>query len=160
MAFIYVLCPFLCASLFFKVVTLMGCYKGHPVPCAYIVMSSKIGDLYEAVFNKIKALAPAMEPVNIMSDYEGGLFKGMKKVFGNARFSGCVFHYKKAAFKRIQDPRSQLLPYYNNRTYPAVGRILRTFLGLCYLKPEDMKPTMKDLRQVTDQFDMLWGKIV
>ena len=55
-------------------------------------MSGKTCLLYDAVFLKIRSLAPQFNPETSVSDFEISLYSSIKFVFGS-NLQGCLFHY-------------------------------------------------------------------
>ena len=78
------------------------------MPLAYIILNSKSEEIYNEVFYKIIQLIKyhtnlkSFEDIKIMSDFEIGLRKAIKKNFELCLLDGCYFHYCKAIWKKIK----------------------------------------------------------
>ena len=64
-------------------------------------MSGKTRLLNDAVFLKIRSLAPQFNPETSVSDFEIALYSSIKFVFGS-NLQGCLFHYRQSLYRRWQ----------------------------------------------------------
>ena len=69
------------------------------IPVFYVLMSGKTRLLYDAVFLKIRSLAPQFNPETSVSDFEIALQSSIKFVFGS-NFQGCLFHYRQSLYRK------------------------------------------------------------
>lgn len=76
--------------------------KDQIVPAIHILLTSKTFHLYEAVFHKIRSLAPNFDPKTVHTDYEAGLKKAFSSVFNGITISGCHFHMAQAVFNKVK----------------------------------------------------------
>jgi hypothetical protein len=74
-------------------------------------MKSKKESAYERCFNEIKKYINKI-PKNIIIDYEKGLFNALKTTFPLSNFTGCLFHYGQAVWRKLCS--LGLNYYYNN----------------------------------------------
>ena len=71
------------------------------IPVFYGLMSGKTRLLYDAVFLKIRSLAPQFNPEASVSNFEIALYSSIKFVFGS-NLQGCVFHYRQSLNRKWQ----------------------------------------------------------
>ena len=64
-------------------------------------MSSKTRLLYDAVFLKIRSLAPQFNPETSVSHFEIALYSFIKFVFSST-LQGCLFHYRQSLYRKWQ----------------------------------------------------------
>ena len=89
---------------FTQVFNILISYKGVVLPVFHILMTGKPYGLYQKVFNRLANLFPKFKPVFINTDFEGAMFKAIKKTFPRAMTTGCWFHYCKAVLRAINGP--------------------------------------------------------
>ena len=89
---------------FTQVFNILVSYKGVVLPIFHILMTGKPYGLYQKVFNRLADLCPNFRPVFINTDFEGALFKAIKKTFPKALTTGCSFHYCRAILRAINGP--------------------------------------------------------
>lgn len=63
-------------------------------------MNRKTPECYMAVFRFIEKKLLKLEPFIVMTDYEDGLRKAVKKCWPNVSIRGCWWHYKRAVHKK------------------------------------------------------------
>ena len=69
------------------------------IPVFSVLISGKTL-LYDAVFLKIRSLAPQFNPETSVSDFEIALCSSIKFVFGS-NLQGCLFHYRQSLSKMV-----------------------------------------------------------
>ena len=74
---------------------------GTIIPVFYVLMSGKTRLLYDAVFLKIRSLAPHLNPETSVSDFEIALYSSIKFVFGS-NLQGCLFRYRQSLYRKWQ----------------------------------------------------------
>ncbi|KAK3909688.1 hypothetical protein KUF71_017303 [Frankliniella fusca] len=68
----------------------------HVIPLVRVLMRKRTKEAYLAALEKIKSLAPRLNPQKIMTDYESAEQWALGRAFPNAELHGCLFHYSKA----------------------------------------------------------------
>ncbi|KAK3931273.1 Dihydroorotase-like protein [Frankliniella fusca] len=68
----------------------------HVIPLVRVLMRKRTKEAYLAALEKIKSLAPRLNPQKIMTDYESAEQWALGRAFLNAELHGCLFHYSKA----------------------------------------------------------------
>ena len=68
-------------------------------PVFFVLKSGKTRLLYDAVFLKIRSLAPQFNPEPSVSDFEIDFFSSIKFVFGS-NLQGCLFHYRQSLYRK------------------------------------------------------------
>ena len=69
-------------------------YRGHTFVIVKALMTHKSGTLYNAVFERVKALLPdSVKPDYVLSDYETALQNGLSFIFPDSVVVGCWFHF-------------------------------------------------------------------
>ena len=124
-----------------QVLNILADYNGHAVLLFTIVMTSRRLQLYEKVLDFIKIKYPNFKPAQLMADYEASMRNALKSRFPSARLYGCRFHFSKAVFAKIKNV-FRLGPYLRprgNKTQQQLSNLVREYLALPLLKPEDMK---------------------
>ena len=71
------------------------------IPVFHVLMSGKTRILYDAVFLKIRSLAPQFNLEISVSDFEIALYSSIKFVFGS-NLQGCLFHYRQSLYRNWQ----------------------------------------------------------
>lgn len=59
-------------------------------------MTRKTADCYASVFKFVEENIFKLEPLEIMTDFEDGMRKGIKIVYPNVVLRGCWFHFNQA----------------------------------------------------------------
>lgn len=72
-------------------------------------------------------------PDRIMCDFEAGAINAAKTVYPNAIISGCLFHFGKAFFRKIQTLPHLLTDYNNNED---IRKALRCLQALAFVPVE------------------------
>ena len=124
-----------------QVLNILADYNGHAVLLFTIVMTSRRVQLYEKVLDFIKMKYPNFKPAQLMADYEASMRNALKSRFPSARLYGCRFHFSKAVFAKIKNV-FRLGPYLRprgNKTQQQLSNLVREYLALPLLKPEDMR---------------------
>lgn len=144
-------------------------YKNDVFPIAYIAMSDKKTETYEAVFIYIQNYVFEMEPSAFMTDFEGGLRKALRKCFICAKLHTCWYHYTAAVRKRFR--RLQMTKLIKNNA--DARTIYKKLLSLPLLPPDDIvkgyelikeeakkKLLKKQFEKIFLYFQRFWLKIV
>jgi len=110
-------------------------FKNVVIPVVSALMESKNQGLYEAVFQKIKELAPNFLPQNLMADFELGMQNSLKKVWNDGDVRGCRFHFGQALMRKIGNLKL-IKDYRSNR---LVRKWLRKSMAMCTLPSEKIQ---------------------
>lgn len=73
------------------------------MPLVYIVTTDKTRKTYDEIFNTLKGLAPALNPQDVMLDFEKQAMLSVQAVFKDANVHGCFFHFAQNVWRHIQD---------------------------------------------------------
>ena len=66
------------------------------VPVAYVLMTERTESAYATLFNRLSQYIGEKRTFHVNVDFELGVIKAIKRVFPQARISGCYFHFVKA----------------------------------------------------------------
>lgn len=92
-------------------------------------MSNRTADCYSAVFNFIESHVFALEPTEIITDFEAGMRSAINSVYQGVTLRGCWFHYccaiKRMALKlglrnEIKTIQQARFIYYNLMSLPLL----------------------------------------
>ena len=111
------------------------------IPVAFVDMSRRRAIDYIKVFRSLKKLAPNMKVEEIVSDFERGLWKAVRRVFPDVSMRGCAFHFTQSVFKRIK--RLGLSGSYKRNK--AVHRLCRKLMTLHLLPYQKIPRVFKQL---------------
>ena len=93
------------------------------VPVFYVLMSSKTRLSYDAVFLKIRPLAPQFNPETSVSEFEIALYSSIRFVFGS-NLQGCLFHYRQSVYRKWQLREGILRRRYRRKMSKASHKII------------------------------------
>lgn len=48
---------------------------------------------YDALFERVKDLAPGLNPTRLHSDFEPALINSLRRAFPNSDIAGCLWHH-------------------------------------------------------------------
>uniref|UniRef100_A0A0P4VXE0 MULE transposase domain-containing protein n=1 Tax=Scylla olivacea TaxID=85551 RepID=A0A0P4VXE0_SCYOL len=82
--------------------TIFGRFGDNFLPMFHVLMTSRQGELYTAVLDRIKSQLPGLDPTIVHSDFEVAIHNAIGTVFPSARLLGCWFHHNQAVFRTIQ----------------------------------------------------------
>jgi len=117
-------------------------------PVGYVIMSGRSTEDYEVIFRHFKSLRPRVK--EIVMDFEPAEWKGLKRVFPRGvKLRGCLFHYRKAIFKKMVN-LGFLDDYHTNR---AVSIIVKKLMALPCLPLRHIVPAFRQLRRTVDAAD-------
>ncbi|RWS19306.1 uncharacterized protein B4U80_05358, partial [Leptotrombidium deliense] len=112
--------------------------------------------------NWIASIGFAFKPEEIMIDYEQAMIKAINKVFPNTRVRGCLFHYRQAIYRHVQE--CGLSRAYNDaRSFEEgdnetntneVKRTVRRFLGLPFLPIAEIEEAHTEMMEHIDLNDV------
>lgn len=92
-----------CPRGFVQLYTVSAVVDHCAVPCVYGLLPNKEQATYTRFFEAIRNnIGPNWYPIRIMSDFETASIAAANYVFPNAIQSGCLFHFGKALYRRIQ----------------------------------------------------------
>ncbi len=77
--------------------TLHGWYKNEMYHCASFLLPDKTEKSYEFLLNQLKQYNPKI----IIGDFEQAIINASAKIFPNAQYLGCYFHYTKCLWRNI-----------------------------------------------------------
>lgn len=69
-------------------------------PVFYILMTRRTTECYTALFQFIEKKIFKMEPAEIITDFEGGIRKAIKKCYKRTTLRGCWYHFCAALRKK------------------------------------------------------------
>jgi len=74
------------------------------IPLAFVLMSHRRTQDYEAVFRAILEQLPDGHQVNrIVADFESAAWQALRVVLPNVELRGCLFHFTQAVYRKIQE---------------------------------------------------------
>ena len=124
-----------------QVFNIIADYNGHAILLFTVVMTSRRLALYEKVLDVIKTHFPNFKPLQMMADFEVAMRTAFISRFPSSRLYGCRFHFAKAIYARVKNVLG-LGPYLRprgNKTQKALSHLVRQYMSLPLLRPEDMK---------------------
>lgn len=113
------------------------------VPLLFVLMSRRKKRDYKRVLQEIlHILPPTLKVARAMLDFEKALWSAMRAVLPNVRLTGCMFHWKQAVFRKIQELGLQ--PVYMQR---GEGQdFLRDVISLPHLPAEQITTVWERLK--------------
>ncbi len=114
----------------------------------FLEMRSNLYIIYIFIYNFLLLQDPTRAPICVtecMLDFEAATWAALKEVYPTVRLLGCVYHWKQAVWRRIQEAGLQRC--YAERS--DVYRLLSKLMALPYL-PHEHIPAV---------FDYLRGKV-
>lgn len=107
-------------SIFRQLFTIQGKIDSETVPLIYCLMSSKSKLAYDEFFFNLHRIACEfsinLNPDRIISDFEIASVSSAKQFFPDAHYQGCLFHFGKIIWRRIQLERLAT-KYGNNENF-------------------------------------------
>lgn len=90
--------------LYYQLFVLFAIIGSHVFPVLYALMSRKTTELYAAVFQKLREIAPAFRPARVMADFETAPATALRTTFPDLDIyiSGCWFHYCQAVIRVLK----------------------------------------------------------
>ena len=138
-----------------QVFNIIADYNGHAVILFTVVMTSRRLQLYLKTLDVIKQHYPEFNPPQMMADYETAMRAAFKSRFPSSKLYGCRFHFAKAIFSKVKNC-FHLGPYLRprgNKTQKDLSSLVRQYMALPLLRPEDMKAQVerigKEIRAIT-----------
>ena len=124
-----------------QVFNIIADYNGHAILLFTVVMTSRRLALYEKVLDVIKGHYPTFKPLQMMADYEGAMRKAFMSRFPSSRLYGCRFHFAKAIYAKVKNflGLGAYLRPRGNKTQKSLSHLVRQYMALPILRPEDMK---------------------
>ncbi|XP_065928228.1 uncharacterized protein [Magallana gigas] len=112
------------------------------VPLGFVLMSGKHGKDYKKVFQTIVQCLPSPPAVTLFTaDFERGIWKGIREVFPGAQIRGCVFHWSKAVYTKVQEHGLQVA--YRERD--DINKCIRKLMALPLIPEEHIKPSFEKI---------------
>ncbi|RWS24035.1 uncharacterized protein B4U80_10646 [Leptotrombidium deliense] len=134
------------------------------IPVAYCLLPNKSSSTYERLLtllrNWIASLGFIFKPDEIMIDFEQAMIKAINKVFPTTRVRGCLFHYRQAIYRHVQE--CGLSAAYNepravdddgNEIINDVRKAIRRFLGLPFLPVNEIEDAHTEMMEHVDLND-------
>lgn len=110
----------------------LGRRNGWHVPLVYVLLSDKMEKSYHEVLHTLLALEPAINPTDVMVDFELAAINAIRGNFPLAEVHGCHFHFSQSIWRHIQGVGLQTK--YNDDEDFALQ--LRHLIALAFV-PED-----------------------
>ena len=105
------------------------------VPLVYVLMSRRRKRDYVAVFKAIRNLAPNLNDVDMVTDFESAIWGAARKVFPGAVVHGCSFHWAQAVWRHIQE--LGLVRAF--RSSPDVRKYIKVLLALPLVPADEIE---------------------
>ncbi|XP_043468026.1 uncharacterized protein LOC122502166 [Leptopilina heterotoma] len=78
-----------------ELITLLCVKKNYAIPCAWAVTNSKSKQVYKAVLQEIRSLAPQFSIKTVITSYDDNLQSAIREVFPDVNVYGSLLHYMK-----------------------------------------------------------------
>ena len=134
-------------KLFYQLFTIFIQEGHHALPAVHVLMSQKNESLYLAVLRKIVEIVP-FYPELAIGDYERAPRNALRAIFPNLNVSGCLFHYSKAIWKKVN--KLDLCSSYKRNS--NLNNWIRLMMSLPLLPQDDILPVFQTL--VGDTFSL------
>ncbi|CAF0966860.1 unnamed protein product [Didymodactylos carnosus] len=157
-----------CPPFFDQLYVIHGIEFGRQFPCVFALLPCRKRNICVKLFRYIKdnaiRLNTVFNPTRIMSDFVSGLKAAIVAEFPNAQHNGCLFHFKQAVYRRIQN--LGLSTSYNSND--TIRSYCRRIMALPFLpinvvvntfnELQDETPLAirKNLQPLYDYFDNYW----
>ncbi|XP_069142293.1 uncharacterized protein [Argopecten irradians] len=131
------------------------------VPLAFMLMSSRRTQDYEAVFQKLKDRVGECQVQGFVLDFEAACWTAVRTVFPDTELKGCSFHWAQAVLRKVGN--LGLRPTYDRRE--GVHQFVKQLLALPFLPAEQIEPAFRmmsarantpELRDLTAYIDHQW----
>ena len=130
------------------------------VPLTFVLMSSKRKRDYVAVFKALKSLAPNLENVHMVADFEAAIWRAAAKVFPGATVHGCGVHWSQTLRREVQ----QLGLAESKSNSAGVTNYVKSLFALPYLPPDEIENAFNllsfsasdQLQPLVDYFHKTW----
>ena len=116
-----------CPKPFKQLFTIFNHLKGRFFPIIFCLMTSKRQVHYEAVLQKIKQLLPQFQPMEAISDFESSSKPAFAREFPGIRLSGCLFHFKQALVRHLNENGMKCLLKTENLNYGLISSLASLF---------------------------------
>ena len=113
--------------------------------CCFILIMDEKEETFLEIFKVLREEPYHMNPLYMMSDFSLGQIKAVKKIYPNALYNGCFFHWSQCIWKKIQ--------YYGlggKGTYKTNMTILFNLQLLCFIPRNKVNNLFKKIRKKLD----------
>ena len=128
-----------CPKHFTQLYTIHGYKNGIYTPLVFGLLPDKNSETYIIFLELLKKnmlnLGLQFQPQNIVLDFERAMHAAVNSCWKNVNIFGCKFHLHQNWFRKIQSLNLQ--QEYKN-TNSIIGKYLKYYFGLCFLKPTDV----------------------
>lgn len=90
----------------FSIHACVGGINGPVLPCVYVLMTRRTGELYDVIMQALNELASdaniVLNPKFVLTDFERAEMNSFVREFPSAKSKGCKFHFGQSMYRRIQ----------------------------------------------------------
>jgi hypothetical protein len=132
-----------CPEVFYQLFVIHALIDSKALPMLYALLPNKLQNTYVELFESLKTLDQALEPVSVIVDLEQASINAIMHVFPNSRIAGCAFHLAQNLWRRIQ--RNGLTQLYTDNE--EIRLLCKMLLGLSYVPERDVQFAMEIISQ-------------
>jgi hypothetical protein len=132
-----------CPEVFYQLFVIHALIDSKALPMLYALLPNKLQNTYVELFESLKTLDQALEPVSVIVDLEQASINAIMHVFPNSRIVGCAFHLAQNLWRRIQ--RNGLTQLYKDNE--EIRLLCKMLLGLSYVPERDVQFAMEIISQ-------------
>lgn len=127
-----------CPRPFYQLFIIHGAKNANYTPLVFFLLTGKTKEIYKDAFSelieKMVELNLNFTPGIIYADFEQAIHTAISEIFPEVIRKGCRFHLGQSMWRKIQS--LGLCKNFKNKS--EVGKFLKLFFGLSFLKPEDV----------------------
>jgi hypothetical protein len=124
-----------------QVFTIHALVDQRALPMVYVLLTDKTEASYFRVFDNLKNLQPALNPVSVMSDFEKASQNAVERAFPATAIVGCLFHLGQSLWRKVQQ-LNHAEEYRNDDDFRIHVKML---LALSFVPPVDVYTLFNEL---------------
>jgi hypothetical protein len=135
-------------SLFEQLYAIHAIKHNKNIPLVYVLLTRKTQILYTRVINSLFDLNDQLNPDTIMMNFEPAAINAITSVFPHALVKGCVFHFSKTIYRRIQGTPADVL--YKNNDEARI--LLKSLMALAFVPESDVIKVFEELQGCFEKY--------